>query len=88
MSLTVTAEPLAVGREQAAALFDVSGATWDRWDAAGLLGPIGVRMAGRRLWLMTELREWAAAGMPRRREWLALKESQRYHHRQSASGLS
>jgi hypothetical protein len=73
--LTVAAESLAVGPEQAAALFGVSGATWDCWDAAGLLGPIGVRMAGLRLWPLMELREWAAAGMPRRREWLALKES-------------
>jgi hypothetical protein len=64
---------LAVGREQGAALFSVSRATWDRWDSSGLLGPAGIRKTGRKLWLLSELREWAAAGMPCRKDWLALK---------------
>jgi hypothetical protein len=68
-------EPLAVGREQGAALFSVSRATWDRWDAGGQLGPVGVRKNGRKLWLLSELREWAAAGMPCRKEWLAMRQA-------------
>jgi hypothetical protein len=66
-----TLEPLAVGREQLAALLTIGVATLDRWDAAGLLGPLGVRKAGRKLWSLAELRDWAAAGMPCRKEWLA-----------------
>ena len=64
-------EPLAVGREQVAALLSIGLATLDRWDCAGLLGPVGIKKAGRKLWVLAELREWAAAGMPGRREWLA-----------------
>jgi hypothetical protein len=68
-----TLEPLTVGRKSAAKLFSVSLATWDRWDSSGLLGPVGTVKAGRKLWLLAELREWAAAAMPCRKEWLAIK---------------
>jgi hypothetical protein len=64
-----------VGRKGGAALFSISRATWDRWDASGLLGPVGIKKAGRKLWLLSELKEWAAAGMPARKEWLALRAS-------------
>jgi hypothetical protein len=64
-------EPLAVGREQVAALLSIGVATLDRWDSSGLLGPVGVRKAGRKLWSLAELREWVASGMPSRKEWLA-----------------
>jgi hypothetical protein len=64
-------EPLAVGREQVATLLSIGVATLDRWDAAGLLGPVGAKKAGRKLWALAELREWVQAGMPGRKEWLA-----------------
>src|SRR5262249_40113515 len=70
-----TLEPLAGGREQGAQPFSVSRATWDRWDASGLLGPVGTKKAGRKPWILSELREWAAAGMPCRKEWLARNAS-------------
>jgi hypothetical protein len=75
-SLASAVEPLAVGRKQAAQLFSVGLATWDRWDASGQLGPLGIRKNGRKLWILAELREWAAAGMPCRKEWLARKAAQ------------
>jgi hypothetical protein len=64
-------EPLAVGREQVAALLSIGVATLDRWDSGGLLGPVGVKKAGRKLWSLAELRDWVACGLPSRREWLA-----------------
>ncbi len=64
-------EPLAVGRDQVAVLLSISTPTLDRWDSSGLLGPVGVRKAGRKLWSLAELREWVQAGMPGRKEWLA-----------------
>jgi hypothetical protein len=70
-SLAVSLEPLAVRREQGAALFSIGIATWDRWDSSGLLGPVGNKKSGVKLWSLAELREWAAAGMPCRKEWLA-----------------
>jgi hypothetical protein len=70
-SLAASLEPLAVGREQVAALLSIGVATLDRWDAAGLLGPVGAKKAGRKLWSLAELRDWVQAGMPGRQEWLA-----------------
>jgi hypothetical protein len=64
-------EPLAVGREQVAALLSIGLATLDRWDSAGLLGPVGIKKAGRKLWSLAELREWVVSEMLGRREWLA-----------------
>jgi hypothetical protein len=68
-------EPLAVRREQAAALFSVGVATWDRWDSSGVLGPAGVKRAGVKLWSLAELKEWLAAGMPGRKEWQARRKA-------------
>jgi predicted DNA-binding transcriptional regulator AlpA len=74
---TGTLEPLLVGREQVAALLSISLPTLDRWDSSGRLGPAGVRMGGRKLWLLSELREWAAARMPCRREWQTRRAAER-----------
>ena len=75
-SLATPVEPLTVGRKQAAQLFSIGIATFDRWDASGQLGPVGIRKSGRKLWVLTELREWTASGMPCRKEWLARKAAQ------------
>jgi hypothetical protein len=64
-------EPIMVRREEAAELFSVGVATWDRWDSAGVLGPVAIKRGGVKLWLLAELREWAAAAMPCRAEWMA-----------------
>jgi hypothetical protein len=72
-----TTEPLAVGREQIAHLFSVSKATVDRWDSGGLLGPVGTKKSGRKLWCLAELKDWAAHGMPTRKEWLAMKNARK-----------
>ena len=64
-------EPIMVRREQGSELFSVGIATWDRWDSSGVLGPVGVKRGGVKLWNLAELKEWAAAGMPGRKEWQA-----------------
>jgi predicted DNA-binding transcriptional regulator AlpA len=67
-------EPLAVGAREAARLLGVALSTFWRWDSSGELGPRGVKKCGRRLWALSELRAWVAAGMPRRSEWQALRD--------------
>ncbi len=74
-----TLEPLAVGREQVATLLSIGVATLDRWDAASLLGPVGAKKGGRKLWSLAELREWVASGMPARKEWLARRAASNVH---------
>jgi hypothetical protein len=42
------------------------------WDAGGRI-PAPVRVGGRVLWSVPEIREWLAAGAPPRQEWEARK---------------
>jgi hypothetical protein len=70
-------EPIAVGRKDAARLFGIGVATWDRWEAAGLVGPAAIVRGGRKLYVLAELRAWAAAGMPDRAGWQARQAASR-----------
>jgi hypothetical protein len=64
---------LTVGAKDLARMLGISQATLFRWDAAGLLGPTGHKIAGRRLWPVAEVKAWVAAGMPDRVGWTAQK---------------
>ena len=55
---------------QSASLCGKSLRTWRTWDAGGLI-PRPVRIQRSTLWRVDELREWVAAGCPRRDEWEA-----------------
>ncbi|MCC7083662.1 MAG: helix-turn-helix domain-containing protein [Pirellulales bacterium] len=61
---------LLVTAKQAAQLCGKSLRTWRTWDSAGLI-PQPVRIGRSTLWRIDELREWIAAGCPRRQEWEA-----------------
>jgi len=61
---------LLVTAKQAAAMCGKSLRTWRSWDAAGWI-PRPVRIGRSTLWRTDELREWVAAGCPRRQEWEA-----------------
>ena len=62
--------PLLVSARTTAALCEKSLRTWRTWDAAGWI-PRPVRIGRSTLWRLDELREWVAAGCPRREEWEA-----------------
>ena len=64
--------PLLLTAKQAAAMCSKSLRTWRTWDAAGWI-PRPVRIGRSTLWRADELREWVAAGCPRRAEWEARK---------------
>lgn len=61
----VAIEPVLVDARAAAAACGVSRSTWLAWDAAGI-NPRPVRIVGRVLWPVDDLRRWAAAGCPGR----------------------
>jgi len=61
---------LLIPARQAAALCGKSLRTWRTWDAAGWI-PRPVRIGRSTLWRTDELRNWVAAGCPRRTEWEA-----------------
>jgi predicted DNA-binding transcriptional regulator AlpA len=62
--------PLLNNAREAARLCGRSLRTWRTWDALGLI-PRPVRIGRNTLWRADELREWIAAGCPRRTEWEA-----------------
>jgi len=62
--------PLLLSARQAALMCGKSLRTWRTWDAAGWI-PRPVRIGRSTLWRVDELRDWVAAGCPRRTEWEA-----------------
>lgn len=65
-------DKLLVTAKQAAVMCGKSLRTWRTWDAAGWI-PRPVRIGRSTLWRVEELRDWIAAGCPRRDEWEARK---------------
>lgn len=63
---------LAVCARDAAAMFGLAERTWWRLHASGLV-PAPQRCGGSVRWITRELEEWAAAGMPVREVWLAMR---------------
>ena len=66
------AAPLLLRAHEAAALCAVALRTWRSWDAAGKI-PQPVRIGRSTLWRAEELRQWIAAGCPRRQQWEELQ---------------
>jgi predicted DNA-binding transcriptional regulator AlpA len=65
-----TPDALLVTAKQAASMCGKSLRTWRTWDSAGWI-PRPVRIGRSTLWRADELRDWVAAGCPRRTEWEA-----------------
>jgi predicted DNA-binding transcriptional regulator AlpA len=58
----------------AAALCNVSRATWHRLNSAGKV-PAPVKLGGRVLWRADELKAWTLADCPNRRDWEILQST-------------
>jgi predicted DNA-binding transcriptional regulator AlpA len=72
--LSVAIEPVAVHAEDAARMVGISEALWRRLYSAGRIGPKKIQLASKTvLWSVQEIREWARAGCPSRREWLQME---------------
>lgn len=67
VSVNNSTQLLLTARE-AAALCSRNLRTWRSWDAAGVI-PRPVHIGRSTMWRIDELREWVAAGCPRRQEW-------------------
>lgn len=68
--------PLVVDARRLAKLLDAGVRTVRTWDAAGKL-PAPVRLGGKVVWRLDEIRDWLAAGAPRRDEWQARRVAAR-----------
>jgi predicted DNA-binding transcriptional regulator AlpA len=69
-----TVETLLVPAEVAGAICGRSKASWWRDHAADRI-PSPVKLGGRTLWRVEELRRWIEAGCPARKVWEAIKAS-------------
>lgn len=67
-------QALLVGRLGSAKVCGTSPRTWDRLTAGGKT-PRAIRLGGRPMWRVDELREWIAAGCPDRKTWEVIRQS-------------
>jgi predicted DNA-binding transcriptional regulator AlpA len=70
--LTASVEPLLVDTDQAAAACGIGRATWYRLRSVGKT-PAPVRLAGRVLYRVADLKLWVSLGCPSRKEFEARK---------------
>lgn len=67
--------PLIVDARRLAKLLCAGIRTVRTWDAAGKL-PAPIRIGGRVVWRVAEIRDWLAAGAPDRTAWTAIRSAQ------------
>jgi hypothetical protein len=67
--------PFLVGAEDAARALGIGRTSFLLADKTGEIGPQSVRIGGRRLWVVAELRAWTLAGCPARGRWVELWRS-------------
>lgn len=60
---------LAVGAGEAAAMLGIGRTLFLQGDRTGEIGPVALRIGGRRLWSVEELAEWVRHSMPPRSRW-------------------
>ena len=70
-------EPLVVDARRLAKMLGAGVRTVRTWDAAGKL-PSPIRLGGKVVWRVDEIRAWLAAGAPRRDEWQARRAAARH----------
>ena len=68
--------PLVVDARRLAKFLCAGLRTVRAWDAAGKL-PSPIRLGGKVVWRLDEIRDWLAAGAPRRAEWQARRAAAR-----------
>ena len=74
---TLTDElPLVVDARRLAKLLGAGLRSVRSWDAAGKL-PAPIHIGGKVVWRLDEIRDWLAAGAPRRDEWQARRAAAR-----------
>lgn len=68
--------PLAVDARRLAPLLCAGVRTVRTWDAAGKL-PEPLRIGGRVVWILEEIRAWLNAGAPDRKTWAAIRDARK-----------
>lgn len=74
--VVMAVEPGLLETPAAAAFCGMGRSTFDAAVQAGKVGPMPVRIGGKKLWSVEELREWVRAGCPSRVRWQARRENE------------
>ena len=82
--IVIALTPCLVNAETLGKMLGVSKRTIYRMDASGELGPMPVKLGGRRLWRTQEISRWVMADCPRRMKWL---DSRRGRQARGESGV-
>jgi hypothetical protein len=79
-NMIVRIEPIFVGIEDAAAMLGISVTTFKDMDRVGKLGhlPVHINTIRRRLYAVSELRQWAEVGCPIREKWQKIIEENNF----------
>jgi predicted DNA-binding transcriptional regulator AlpA len=75
--LPMPLSPMLVGAKEAGRLCGRSEASWWRDHAAGRC-PAPIKLGGKTLWRIEELRQWVDAGCPDRKTWEAIETRKRF----------
>lgn len=71
---TGTGAPLLLDGKAVCELLSIGLSTLYCMHRSGELGPMGLKLRGRRLWRRQEIEAWVAHDCPRREKWSAIKE--------------
>ena len=71
--INITVEPLLVSVDDAARLLGIGRTLFLEMEASGRLGPMPQKFNKRKLYSVSELRQWTEAGCENRERWLAIK---------------
>jgi len=74
--LILSSSSLLVDAKDASRLLGIGRTLFLQLDNSGRLGPMGLKLGKRRLWVVEELRAWVDAGCPIRERWQKMKEEQ------------
>ena len=69
-------QPLLISANEASRLLGISRASLYACLSSGRIGPTGVRIGGRRLFILEELHHWVALGCPIRRQYLEILKNE------------
>jgi len=70
-----TIEPLLLSAAKAAHLLGISRAHFYSMHSSGTLGPQPMRLGGRVLWSIDELKRWVDADCPQRQKWVQIRRT-------------
>ena len=74
VSLSITVEPLLISVGAAADIIGIGKTLFLQLEQSGRIGPLPIKLGRRKLYLLSELREWSNMRLPTREKYLEIKK--------------